>query len=778
MRLIALSCLSLWLAACHFDVHLDDKPNRSSSQDAGGGDEQDAGMPDAMGEPDAGDTEQSDAGQITPPMPAVFKDDFERASGPLVAPWKDAGTGAPKIWAGQLCVGPQETALLTLEPGDYRYLRVDVTGGLGLRWTLESEEGEFLSFLWYPDGSQITASSGEELARFTRMQVRSVEVYLDPGTRSARVRVDGGAWTKVTYASKVRAKLVRMRFQSTYADPQFHSGATECFDNVYAGPAQPTEDPFKDSPPVRPGWYTKDQTELCLLDHCGNEMIGCMDDTSSCDTCSCENSYFNVLMDCLTHDPSGTMAQCSWLAFSVANRETNLQDPATKALIACADAHCATDIAKTPLANGGGAWSQYDAIPATDVVLAATRHGNDIDVVEVDLGTGAVKKLGGTLTQAFQSASDSSVVHPYTTTNHEWRNLQLIAHDGSQRLFAAEEGVWAEIVVRQPFVSFQPFPTREWIWVDSAPASGAPQYTHQLLSTRGRAFIRRTDPHGSNDYVTLHDPVDDGSHAYAVSNSASGPTVFAMGDGFIRDLTPGVGSAWRAIATFDASVVFRNPITGSLRWLGLDNQPITQQLPSTQLVGSYWIGASSIWVTGAEAPVAVASKPGDLMDELPVASNDLRVLYENAQHWVFADTAGNRLGEYVPAPFADMTEGESMATAARFTIGPNCGLLVSKRAAVSEERAALDVFHFDSEGKLVVERLDALAQAAADVRVAVRREGLIVWQRGADLRAYDCSAFRSYLTHPVGDPIVALGDYPPVPQHFIPAPPPVTEPDP
>ena len=68
----------------------------------------------------------------------------------------------------------------------------------------------------------------------------------------------------------------------------------------------------------------------------------------------------------------------------------------------------------------------------------------------------------------------------------------------------------------------------------------------------------------------------------------------------------------------------------------------------------------------------------------------------------------------------------------------------------------------------MVQHLDTLPMEPDDVPVSIRRSGLLTWQHGTQLRAYECNTFASY-TVDLPEPVVALGEYPRIPAHFIPA---------
>ena len=762
----AVLALGLAAAGCSLKVELDGPAGEQSKGDAGSPAEDPA-------HPDPGQAQE------LPPAP-VFKDDFERANGKVRPPWFDVGFGTPQVWYGQLCLHGVESVVLELQRGHYGYARVDVNGG-GFEWSLESRDGTMLQLDWssaLQGAPQIAASTGEDIADFGYLSVRSVEVLLEHTSAVARVRVNGGPWIAVQRLGDPGSELARMRFSfhGVRAQPNIEASAG-CFDNVYAGPSQPERDPFADTP-SRPGYFTEDTDWICLFQHCGSEILQCMEpeipEPFTCPSCGPCGQAAGLVASCHHTSPDGSVSYCV----------PDPEDGIIQALVACADAHCASDITTSPIppANLHAHADDSSDEPLT-VVPVLIEHGGSLVSARIDLATGE-QSLDATLPfEPSSPAASGSTVHLNTTWGaFDW-TVHIVTPAQEQRVFARWVDLrgetapsWSELTFGAPITRVVPLGSA--LWVETTNAGAPATITRQVLE-RGQArwetHYRRTDPADLFDQVYPFLPQNPYGSAYLVLHGPKGGRLIKS-QGSDVELDIYVEDSWRIDAMYGEGFVYTfEGGHGSARsWVSLDNEWGGLDVPPGRIAAPYVIGWDDIWSFVKGVPTRLATRPAavDRMLDVPVASDVHRVLYQTQASWLLADTEGRTLWSHEPAAAVLASHDDQafpVAPARTVPISVSCGLLVSETDDSSTRViSVLDAYHVDEQGQLVTERLDVFERAADAVRVAARPGGLLVWQRGDVLRGYDCTTFTSYAV-PLAEPLAALPEYPPFSPHTTPA---------
>jgi hypothetical protein len=702
------------------------------------------------------------------PLPPPFADDFERANGEVSAPWIDLGLGTPSLWFGQLCLDRKEMVTVELTPGRHGYAAVSVTGGAGLVWSLESRDGALTTVQWNTglgDLARIESVTGEDLGPYSPIGVNRLEVAIDHDARRARARLDGGAWVDLELDPALVADVERMRFGVLALHPDEPADEPVCFDNVYAGPHEPDADPFADSPRPRVGGYTANTLERCLFDHCGSEVVACMEPQT---TCALD---YGLIPACLHGSPDGMVAHCS--------ADLPVADAPTDALAACADLHCATDVDATPM-EFEGYGDHYDP-PAVDDrgrILVLLDRPEGITPAVVDLLTGDIE-LDRALPLTAQTLAPEEAFTLASDYSHWMAFVTLREAGGARRLFHRDDlddGVhgWSEVLFGAPIVSTQGF--AEGVWVVTAPREPPAMHTLHLLgnaqATRidgGPSYFlpglhtlfRRTEPSGSFGELWNHASESGGLYSLL---SVRDKVLLLSAQGEAEVGISGLGTDWSVAAYFDSSVVLEAPGYGRV-WLELSGARIQESLTGT-MAGPYLITEDTVWLTGLDELLHVGPLPAGFVPEVdrPVASDWNRVLYMLGGEWRVVDTRGVTAFAARPASAELDAESVALEPARAVAHGLSCALLVSRgTTSAGAPVSALDVLRTDELGEVTLSRLDVLRSAPEALALATRGGQLFAWPVGDELRAYDCPGARSHSVA-LEAPLMGLWSYrPPVP---------------
>ncbi len=759
--------LWLWLlAACSFDARFD-----ADLQPSAG----DAGLQEPA---DDDPREQPDAGAEPSAAVPVFRDDFERDDGPLAPPWRDTGLGVPSLWRGQACLDRGQGVTLDLTPARYGYLRVDVTGGDDLSLSLQDAQGALLRLDWRIRRDytrMLEASSGEDVGAYTSARVRTLEIEIDQRTHHLRARQAGGPWQELEPQATLPFELARLRFERAQVEPR-PKDVWVCLDNVYVGPAQPSEDPFAHSPHARAGRPTDNEQEFCLYERCGELAGQCLEQENwaavidafpdlECENCPLQGGMHRLVAD-MPLDPSGAPLQ---FLQNAPSRSPQL----VRDLARCAVDRCALDVTATPVAlttefQIGTAplrqppFALYALLAGSDRVLAASVFSSQIYLSDGETG--------------IPLASASDQLRMYTDTAEEVSFVLATHGDDAPRVYVASGyQEWTELRFGMPVVSLALPHSQRSMWVETARVRDAQVRTRQIVSPTSfwdswYTRYRVTEPLAALAQLTSQSQHVE-SHDYWIAQRTTGPTVLSSA-GFERALHNGVDGDFRVIASFEDSVVFEHPTSGERRWLTLDDKVVPSAFPEGQMRGTYLVSATDVWATGGRELVHVAAFPSalDWTHDRPVASDAQAVLYQTPVDVRLYDVSGHELAVHAPAAIDD-GQGTPLAVAPRRVVpwGTQCGLFLSGHDGETAKRTAIDVYVVDEAGVFTVERQGVLERGPDEVRIASHPEGMFAWYEGTRVQTYDCRTHAGQ-TLEAGKRVLALSEYPTVPAHFTPEP--------
>jgi hypothetical protein len=228
---------------------------------------------------DAGERQPDDAGPthdaaVEPPI-SPFRDDFERARGPLDGAWVDRGPGTPEIWNGELCLQPEEQVEHRVDGAGNAYVALRVSARIGFELRFAGEREDLLSLVW-DDGGAIRTSQGIEIspgaARVQRPSTHDLHITLDFTTQSARIDVDGGRAESVPLLNLEPERALRaLRVLNGFPDasPRVMFG---CIDNVYVAAEAPPADPFPDPGPGPACKLEVAPVSACAARYCCDEL--------------------------------------------------------------------------------------------------------------------------------------------------------------------------------------------------------------------------------------------------------------------------------------------------------------------------------------------------------------------------------------------------------------------------------------------------------------------------------------------------------------------------
>jgi hypothetical protein len=222
-------------ASCSFDVGAIPVHRDTQASDAGETSPEDAGSRDAGSLADEASLSEA------------FRDDFERADGPVGGRWRDKGPGTPELWKGELCLQAEEQAQTRLSSGPYGHVELRVFARKGFELHVEGEDGDLLTLIWDDGGSirdpqGVEVAAGDERSPF-RGSLHHLRFALDYQAQAATIQVDGGVEVTLPFVSVGASTLRALRMVNgwTREDTLYQS---MCVDNVYIADQRPGASPF------------------------------------------------------------------------------------------------------------------------------------------------------------------------------------------------------------------------------------------------------------------------------------------------------------------------------------------------------------------------------------------------------------------------------------------------------------------------------------------------------------------------------------------------------